>query len=261
MLFVSTYRQTYEDRTVPAKVHAGMWTQVGDRTIELIKVKSHQTVLQSETLNQAHLHRGNQIVDNLASATRPEFNEHELARYFKARKTEDYVAPGSGQSGSTAPGQMGAAYREPAQKRTRETQDTVFQPPVDLVTWHRRSGVRTLRHSTALDDQTSPRPVDVQQPSRRNQAHPQHPSTVWGRFPHRHSVGVIRLLGMHLLLSLQGGFIGQTMHENSRKYYPPQPPHPGAPTQPRKNHSADRCESCPRLNFVLCGRTSRPALS
>ncbi len=65
-----------------------MWTQVGDRTIELIKVKSHQTVAQSETLNQAHLHRGNEIVDNLATATRPELKEHELAEYVGARKRQ-----------------------------------------------------------------------------------------------------------------------------------------------------------------------------
>ncbi len=60
-----------------------MWTQFGDRPVELIKVKPHQTIAQSETLNQIH-----EIVDNLATARRPELKEHELAEYLNTRRRQ-----------------------------------------------------------------------------------------------------------------------------------------------------------------------------
>jgi hypothetical protein len=264
-------------------LHARVWTQVGDRTIELIKVKSYQTLAQSGTQNQAHLQRGVEIVNNLATATRSEFKEHELAKYLGARKRQKVTwhlaaAKVATQYRTkwtpTSPNKDKTKNRHNLTQRRHRKRSSNHQW-IYLVNRDRGLGLRTLCYSLAFDNQTASRTDHMQQPSRRNQTHPQHPSIVQVRHCLRHSAEVICLLGLHILLVVQGRFLGQAMHGNSRQHYPsqpshqvPSPSHEGSTWQTDEGHVRRTTSyhvathsAGPTDSPTLCSDASRPPVS
>ncbi len=61
----------------------GYWAEIGDKIEDATKVKAHLSKDQSAAAGQAHLHKGNEIVDLLAKEAAPRYHQGDIDGYIK----------------------------------------------------------------------------------------------------------------------------------------------------------------------------------